>query len=244
MGWNSGAMYRQSGVFSGLFLATVISGASYLVAPAASGAGSCGSSAAAKVDWSGCVKKNLMMSGNDFQGANLSEADFSMTDLRNNNLTGANLQKTRIIRAWFTGSTADKADFSRAEGYRAGLQNVSAKGASFESAELQRANFGGADLTGANFEKAELGRTSFDKTNLTDVDFTLANLSRADLSKAIFTTAPRFDRAFMFLTRIEGLDLSGAVDLAQSQVDLSCGNAETKLPKGLRAPAMWPCPDD
>ncbi|MGI2032246.1 pentapeptide repeat-containing protein [Rhizobium panacihumi] len=237
-------MVRQSGIFSGLFCIAVIAGGSYFVAPAALGAGSCGSSAAARVDWSGCVKKNLMMSGNDFQGANLSEADFSMTDLRNNNLNGANLQKSRIIRAWFTGSTADKADFSRAEGYRAGLQNISAKAASFESAELQRANFGGSNLSGANFEKAELGRTSFDKADISDVDFTLANLSRADLSKATFTTPPRFDRAFMFLTRIEGLDLSGAMDLAQAQVDLSCGDAATKLPKGLRAPAVWPCPKD
>lgn len=236
-------MYRQS-VVSGLFCAAVIAGASYFVAPAAVGAGNCGSYPAAKIDWSGCIKKNLMMSGNDFQGANLSEADFSLTDLRNNNFSGANLEKARFIRAWFTGSTADGANFSRAEGYRAGLQNVSAKKANFESAELQRANFGGSNLTGANFEKAELGRTTYDKADLTDADFTLANLSRADLSKATFTTPPRFDRAFMFLTRIEGLDLSGAADLAQAQVDLACGDGSTKLPKGLHAPAIWPCPED
>lgn len=231
-------------MLSGLFSAAVIAVGSCFMVPAAQAAGSCGSSAAANVDWSGCVKKNLMMSGNDFQGANLSEADFSMTDLRNNNLTGANLQKARLIRSWFTGSTADKADFSRIEGYRAGLQNVSAKNANFESAELQRANFSSSILTGANFEKAELGRTTFDKADVTDVDFTLANLSRADISKAVFTTPPRFDRSFMFLTRIEGLDLSNAVDLAQAQVDLACGDTATKLPTGLRAPASWPCPKD
>ncbi len=237
-------MYRQSGIISGLFCAAVIAGASYLVVPAVAGAASCGSYPAAKVDWSGCIKKNLMMSGNDFQGADLSEADFSLTDLRNNNFSGANLHKARFIRAWFTGSTADGTDFSRAEGYRAGLQNISAKNANFESSELQRANFGGSNLTGANFEKAELGRTTYDKADLTDADFTLANLSRADLSKATFTKPPRFDRAFMFLTHIEGLDLSGAADLSQSQVDLACGDKGTKLPTGLQAPAMWPCGDD
>jgi len=237
-------MYRQSGFFPGLFSVAILVGACFLILPATVHAGNCGAYPSAKVDWSGCIKKNLMMSGNDFKGADLSEADFSLTDLRNNNFSGANLSKARFIRAWFTGSVADGADFSRAEGYRAGLQSISAKGAKFESAELQRANFGGSNLAGANFEKAELGRTTYDKADITDVDFTLANLSRADLSKATFTKAPRFEKAFMFLTRIEGLDLSGAAGLDQSQVDLACGDKTTKLPPGLNAPADWPCAED
>lgn len=236
-------MRKQAGFLSAFFVAAVgVVGVSFAPAPAHSA--SCGSSASANVDWAGCVKKNLMLPGNDFQGANLAEADFSMTDLSRNNLSGTNLQKTRLIRAWLTGSTADKADFSRAEGYRSGFQNVSAKQANFEAAELQRANFSGAILTGANFEKAELGRVNFDKAELTDVDFTLANLSRADLGQSSSKKGPRFDRAFMFLTRIEGLDLSNAIELQQSQVDLACGDSGTKLPPGLKAPASWPCPTD
>ena len=44
-----------------------------------------------------------------------------------------------------------------------------------------------------------------------------------------------FDRAFMFLTRIEGLDLSVAQGLEQRQIDLACGDAKTKLPAELKA---------
>ena len=47
--------------------------------------------------------------------------------------------------------------------------------------------------------------------------------------------------AFMFLTRIEGLDLSAAWGLQQAQIDLACGDTSTKLPAGLSAPAHWPC---
>ncbi|NEK55267.1 pentapeptide repeat-containing protein, partial [Rhizobium leguminosarum] len=50
------------------------------------------------------------------------------------------------------------------------------------------------------------------------------------------------DRAFMFLTHIEGLDLSAATGLEQAQIDLACGDASTKLPVGLSAPTTWPCP--
>ena len=69
-------------------------------------------------------------------------------------------------------------------------------------------------------------------------------LSRADLSEARVEGTIGLDRAFMLLTRIEGLDLSGATGLDQSQVDMACGDAKTKLPKGLATPAGWPCAKD
>ena len=50
-----------------------------------------------------------------------------------------------------------------------------------------------------------------------------------------------FTDAFLFLARLEGLDLSKATGLEQMQIDLACGDAKTKLPAGLKAPATWPC---
>lgn len=90
--------------------------------------------------------------------------------------------------------------------------------------------------------KGRARRADFDKAVLTAAKFSFANLSRADLSGATFETTPMFDRAFMFLTRIEGLDLSAATGLEQAQIDLACGDASTKLPAGLSAPTTWPCP--
>jgi uncharacterized protein YjbI with pentapeptide repeats len=207
-------------------------------------AADCDSSPAPGLDWSQCSKSNIMLEGSNFEGANLSESDLSVTDFSNSNLNGAKLRKANLVRAWFTGSTAEKADFSRIQAYRSGFSNVKASGSTFASAELERANFTGADLTGTDFEKAELGRAVFDNAVLTGTKFTLANLSRADLHESHFKGRIDFDRAFMFLTRIEGLDLSEATGLQQAQIELACGDPKTKLPKGLTTPSSWPCDSD
>ncbi len=196
------------------------------------------------LDWSECSKKNIMLDGSNLKDANLSGADLSVTGLPNSNLDGAQLEKANLMRAWFTGSTMKKADFARVQAYRSGFSKVSADGASFASAELQRANFSGAKLTGADFQKAELGRANFDKVVLGDTNFTLANLSRAHFDAASVEGPINFDRAFMFLTDIEGLDLSNARGLLQPQIDLSCGDDKTKLPPALKKPAGWPCHAD
>jgi uncharacterized protein YjbI with pentapeptide repeats len=232
----------QKGMFLGfvaVFLAMAVS-----LPSGHANAADCRGDPAPEVDWSACVKKNLMLSGNDFTGANFRDADLSFTDMRNTTLTGADLEKATLIRTWFTGARLDKANFARVEAYRSGFQSVSAQGTSFASAELQRATFNGADLRYANFEKADLSRTTFDEAVLSGATFAYANLSRADLSKAKVEGTLGFDRAFMLLTRIEGLDLSGAAGLDQSQIDMACGDAKTKLPKAINAPTSWPCSRD
>ena len=196
------------------------------------------------IDWQDCRKNNLMLPDSNLERANLFDVDFSMTDLSGVNLNGANLEKATLVRAWLTGGTAENANFSRVEGYRTGFTDVIANGANFSNAEMQRADFSGAKLRGANFAKAELGRALFTEATLANTRFSLANLSRADFSKAHFDGPVQFDRAFMFLTRIEGLDLSRAEGLDQAQIDLACGNAKTRLPDGLVAPTSWPCEFD
>ncbi len=212
--------------------------------PIAARAADCSSLAEPKLDWQECTKKNLMLQGSDLEGANLVGTDFSLTDLAGANVKSANLEKATLVRASLEGAHAEGANFAKIEAYRSSFANVAAEGASFAGAELQRANFAGAQLSGASFEKAELGRADFDKAVLTGVKFSFANLSRADLSKATFEGPATFERAFMFLTRIEGLDLSGAAGLEQAQIDLACGDASTKLPAGLSTPSTWPCPVD
>ncbi len=196
------------------------------------------------LDWSECTKKNLMLPSSELEGANLSGTDFSLTDLSGSNLTSANLEKANLVRAWLAGAKAEKANFARVEAYRSSFANIAANGASFAGAELQRADFSGADLTGANFEKAEAGRVTFKGAVLTGTRFSLANLSRANLSGATFEGPLAFDQAFMFLTHIEGLDLSAAQGLEQTQIELACGDDKTKLPDGLTTPAGWPCDSD
>jgi uncharacterized protein YjbI with pentapeptide repeats len=207
-------------------------------------AADCGSTASPGLDWSECKKRNIMLQGSNLEGANLLGTEFDATDLSGTNLKSANLEKASLVRAWLTGAHAEKANFAKIEAYRSSFANVFATDASFAGAELQRANFSGARLTNADFEKAELGRANFQKAELTGTRFKLANLSRADLRSSTFEGAIAFDRAFMYLTRIEGLDLSAATGLEQEQIDLACGDQSTKLPAGLKVPADWPCATD
>lgn len=195
-------------------------------------------------DWRDCNKSNVVLRGGDLTGAQLAGADFSVSDLREANLNSANLQRATLVRASLAGANAQKADFEKVEAYRSSFAGIAAEGASFASAELQRSDFSEARLTGVDFEKAELGRANFDKAVLTGTRFPLANLARADFSGATFEGPIDFGRAFMFLTRIEGLDLSAATNLDQVQIDMACGDAATKLPAGLTTPASWPCAFD
>lgn len=206
--------------------------------------GKCRQDAGPSVDWSDCPKRLLMLNGSNLDGANLDDADFSMTDLSRSSLKGANLSKATLVRASFAHSDISGAIFDKAEGYRSDFSSAKAEGASFVAAELQRATFGSADLKGADFTKAELGRAIFFKAQFENVRFDKANLSRAVLHNVSFAGTADFSDAFLFLTRIEGTDLSDAQGLKQDQIALACGDSLTKLPPGLTTPATWPCEDD
>ena len=207
-------------------------------------AGDCGASPASGIDWSGCNKPRILLPSSTLDGANLSESDLNATDLSGSNLNGARFEKARMIRTSVAGATAQGTDFARIEAYRSNFSSIKANGANFSGAELQRAEFNDANLTGANFEKAELSRVDFSGATLTDTRFALSNLSRARLAGAKLGGQLGFDQAFLYLTRIEGLDLSQAKGLTQEQVDLACGDNKTKLPAGLTTPGSWPCAAD
>ena len=229
-------------------LASVLPGLAFaailFAVPVPATAADCSASPRPAVDWSQCNRSNLMMSGADLKGANLKGADLSLTDLRDTALASADLQDAKLVRSSLAGAVADAANFTKAEGYRTNFSGISAKGASFRSAELQRADFKGANLTGGNFDKAELGRAHFEGAVLADNSFSFANLARADFRQAEIGGALNFTGAYMFLTRIDGADLSAATGLQQAQIDLTCGDASTKLPSGLKPAPNWPCDHD
>ena len=226
-------------------LAAAAVGAFLAFLPAiASAAPNCSASAAPGVDWTDCDKKIIVLSGSDFSGAILVGADFTSTDLRDTNLMTANLEKAALVRASLAGSQAAGAKFDRIEAYRTNFSGINAKGATFASAEMQRSNFTNAVLVDADFTKADLARADFTGADITGAKFAFANLARADLSKAKFSGSLDFANAFLFLTRIEGVDLSAATGLMQWQIDMSCGDGDTKLPDGLKASPSWPCQFD
>ncbi|MEF2553370.1 pentapeptide repeat-containing protein [Aurantimonas sp. A2-1-M11] len=207
-------------------------------------AADCRAPAEPGIDWSACDRSNLMLSGARLDGARLADTDFSLTDLREADLSGADLEKATLVRASLAGARADDASFRKVEGYRANFSDLSAKDASFEGGEFQRANFRGADLAGSRFDKAELGRVYFEGADLTGAGFRYANLARAHFAGVTLAGQPDFTGAYLYLTRLEGVDLSTATGLAQAQVALACGDDATILPEGLSRPTDWPCPKE
>ncbi len=209
-----------------------------------SAAADCSAGAAPGVDWTDCDKRIIVLSGSDFSGATLAGADFTSTDLRETNLMMADFKKAALVRASLAGSHAEGAKFDRVEAYRTNFSGINAKGATFASAEMQRSNFTNAVLVDADFTKADLARADFTGADITGARFAFANLARADLSKAKFSGSLDFANAFLFLTRLEGVDLSAATSLEQWQVDMSCGDGDTRLPEGLKPSSNWPCQFD
>lgn len=206
--------------------------------------GRCRADAGPNIDWSECRKRMLMLQNSELDGGRFAGADLSRTDLSHSSLKNGDFTKAILLRASLNKADVEGANFSKIEGYRAEFPGVAAKGASFQGAELQRANFGGADLQDADFTKAELGRANFQKATFGKTAFATANLSRAMFEGAHVNAPIDFTNAFLFLTRIEGVNLAQATGLKQEQVELACGDNKTVLPPGLTTPLSWPCDSD
>ena len=112
-----------------------------------------------------------------------------------------------------------------------------------EKAELFRADFAESNLTNTNLNKTELGRANFSEANLTGAQITFTNLARANFAGANMTNTD-LNKSWTYLSRFEGVDLSGVKNLTQEQLELACGDSDTKLPAGLVAPSKWPCGSD
>lgn len=201
----------------------------------------CTDTAAPSVNWENCRKRNLIMDSFNFSGANFTKADLSASDLRNSTLAKAIFFKTNLVRASLSGSNAEEANFESVVASRTDFSKGNYKNANFVKAEISRSNFSNSDLENAKMSKADFSRVNFINANLKGVNLAYSNISRANLTGASIDENFSLEGSFMFLTRIEGLDLSSSKTLQQWQIDMACGNKTTVLPEGLSAPDTWPC---
>lgn len=221
--------------------ALVVTAMTGLATPALAG---CSDGPEKGVDWSECRKRNLILRGTTLTDANLADTDLTSTDLRDANLDGAEMTKANLLKAHLDGSKLIGANLEKVVGYRSRFHDTDMTDANFEKAEMQRADFTGATLHNVNFDRSELGRVTFTGASLSDVNFDFAILARADFRDARLEGPINLTSAYLFLTRFEGVDLSVATGLVQSQINLSCGNGDTVLPDGLTHPASWPCSEE
>jgi uncharacterized protein YjbI with pentapeptide repeats len=105
-------------------------------------------------------------------------------------------------------------------------------------------NLAGADLTnqcvkhgnleGANFDGAKLVLMCMSYADFRGATFRHTDLAGANLAHALLDGAD-LTGANLSITSIKGTDLTHAIGLSQVQLDHACADADTKVPKGLRA---------
>ena len=129
--------------------------------------------------------------------------------------------------------------------------NKACSGCDLFQVDLSYQELPGRDLSGARLRQADLSLSTFDKSKFTGANMSVVNAfglkaESADFSKVDFAdatlvggwfggsdfTAAKFDNA-----NLSGSDFETAKGLTQSQLSTACGDASTKLPKGLKLPA-------
>ena len=201
----------------------------------------CEDTAGPSVDWQNCRKRNLIMDGFDFTGSNFTRSDMSASDLRNSKLSKSVFIKTNLIRASLAGSIAENVNFEGVIASRTDFSKGNYKNSSFTKAEISRADFTNSNLENATMTKADFSRVNFLNANLKGANLSYSNISRSNLINVTIDENFNIKGSYMFLTRIDGLDLSALQGLEQWQIDMACGNGDTKLPNTLTKPKSWPC---
>lgn len=102
------------------------------------------------------IKVQADLSGANFRGADLTEADFSPLEARPGQGTLVTLAKNVLKSCDFSGARLRDAKFNRAVLWFARFTGADLRGADFSEADLTNVDFSGADLRGARFTGADL----------------------------------------------------------------------------------------
>lgn len=149
-------------------------------------------------------------------------ADFEEEDLRGVNLTGLDLRYANFINADLEGAKLTGANLRRAK-----MVGIKASKSNWRKAYLDGANISGGDLRSADLREVHGFRIDLSGANLTNADGRGASLSHANLAGSVLSGL-RLDDAY----------LRFAENLELAQLSDACGNAKTRLPKGM---SISPC---
>lgn len=227
--------------FTTRLVAVLVLLAGVFLSHAAPAGAACPDSPRAGVDWSGCDKRHLHLKGENLSAAILSGADLSRSDFLKATLRGSVLSGANLSRARFDSADLREANLSQAHAYRARFRAANLLGASLAEADLHQTDFGRANLQQTNGTEANFQEASLREANLRQADLRRSNLMRADLRDATLAGA-HLEGANVYRARVEGTDLSETLGISEAQIGEACGDAATRLPDGVEAPARWPCP--
>lgn len=120
--------------------------------------------------------------------------------------------------------------------FQADFQGLTLKGKNFTGARLRQADFSSAILNHTRFSGADLRDVNGFATLFSGADFTGANLTHASLVGAYFEGA-NLSGATLEGANFSGAELDRARGLTQAHLNRACGDASTKLPRGMTIPA-------
>ena len=140
-------------------------------------------------------------------------AQFQGKDLSGANLAGADLSNANLRSADLSGADCSGANFEGVDMRQAIMSGAKSQGVNLYHAKLRHADLRGCDLRGANLRDSDLAGANLGGALLAEADLDGANLLYSDLS---------------------GADLGEVAGLRQGQLDKAVGDAQTKLPAGLR----------
>src|SRR4051794_25893257 len=117
------ASRKRVGVRSGLAgRASVVIAA--LLATAGAVEAACSDGVRPRVDWTGCSKRQLLLSGNDLSGAVMTKASLTSTDFRKSTFVGAKLIEADVTFARFDESDLSGADLTKVVGWQTSFRNA------------------------------------------------------------------------------------------------------------------------
>ena len=179
------------------------------------------------MEWRRCHQDVLPdLSGTNFNGSDLSEAELFKANLSGATLSKTDLSEADLSEANLIRANLSEADLSEAELFRTNLSEANLSKADFKQSDLTEANLSKADLTKADFSEAELYEANLSGANLSSADLEeieamLADLSGANLVKANLSGAglrwAKVRGADLRKANLSGADLTGT-DLTGSNL--------------------------
>ena len=126
------------------------------------------------------------------------------------------------------GTTADPKAVARIQAAIVDCPNCQLQGANLANTCVKAKDLHGANFDGANATLMCMSFANFKGASFRGTVLDAANLASAKLDGADLTGAHTSITSFL------GTDLTHVKGLTQAQLDVACGDAATKVPKGLK----------
>jgi len=154
----------------------------------------------------------LLPSQKSFIGQNLSEKDFSNSNLENkiffgSDLSGANFENSILTGSDFSLANLENANFKNAVIDRIKLQQTTLDQTNFSNVDFSQVNLMNVDLTNAVLKNSNLSNQDLTKTFLYKSDLSGADLSMSDLS-LVYLKDVNLNDANLFGSILYEVDLS------------------------------------